>query len=83
MEPAGIRYGKKLKDGVRQLHPSPYLVKGFRLFKCLRQESGIGERRATGCFDVRTLGSFQLSPVIHVKKRTLLEKRRTFLTELR
>ncbi len=34
-------------------------------------------------FDVRTLGGKKLSPDIHAKKLTLLEKRKTFLTELR
>ena len=75
-----------LKGGVRKLNQSPYLVKGFRLFdkvKCLGQVGFIFGRRASGYFDVRTLGGKKLSPAIHAKKLTLLEKRKTFLTELR
>ena len=40
-------------------------------------------RRASGYFDVRTLSGTKLSPAIHAKKLTLLEKRKTYLTELR
>lgn len=75
-----------LKGGVRKLNQSPYLVKGFRLFdkvKCLGQVGFIFGRRASGYFDVRTLRGKKLSPAIHVKKLMLLEKRKTFLTELR
>ena len=75
-----------LKGGVRKLNQSPYLAKGFRLFdkvRCLGQEGFIFGRRASGYFDVRTLGGKKLSPAIHAKKLMLLEKRRTFLTELR
>ena len=75
-----------LKGGVRKLNQSPYLVKGFRLFdkvKCLGQVGFIFGRRASGYFDVRTLGGKKLSPAIHAKKLILLERRRTFLTELR
>ncbi len=75
-----------LKGGVRKLNQSPYLVKGFRLFdkvKCLGQVGFIFGRRASGYFDVRTLRGKKLSPAIHAKKLTLLEKRKTFLTELR
>ena len=70
---------KFLKGGVRQCNQSPYLVKGVRLLA----RGGIGERRATGYFDVRTLSGVKLFPAIHAKKQALLEKRRTFLTELR
>lgn len=75
-----------LKGGVRKLNQSPYLVKGFRLFdkvKCLGQVGFIFGRRASGYFDVRALRGKKLSPAIHAKKLTLLEKRKTFLTELR
>ena len=75
-----------LKGGVRKLNQSPYLVKGFRLFdkvKCLGQVGFIFGKRSSGYFDVRTLGGKKLSPAIHVKKLMLLEKRKTFLTELR
>ena len=75
-----------LKGGIRKLNQSPYLVKGFRLFdkvKCLGQVGFIFGKRSSGYFDVRTLGGKKLSPAIHAKKLTLLEKRKTFLTELR
>ena len=51
--------------------------------RCLDQEEFIFGRRASGYFDVRTLNGKKLSPAIHAKKLTLLEKRKTFLTELR
>ena len=75
-----------LKGGVRKLNQSPYLVEGFRLFdkvKCLGQVGFIFGKRSSGYFDVRTLGGKKLSLAIHAKKLTLLEKRKTFLTELR
>ena len=75
-----------LKGGVRKLNQSPYLVNGFRLFdkvKCLGQVGFIFGKRSSGYFDVRTLGGKKLSPAIHAKKLTLLEKRKPFLTELR
>lgn len=75
-----------LKGGIRKLNQSPYLVKGFRLFdkvKCLGQVGFIFGKRSSGYFDVRTLRGKKLSPAIHAKKLTLLEKRKTFLTELR
>lgn len=75
-----------LKGGVRKFNQCPYLIKGFRLFdkvKCLGEEGFIFGRRATGYFDVRTLDGKRLTPAIHAKKLSLLEKRKTFLTELR
>ena len=75
-----------LKGGVRKLNQSRYLVEGFRLFdkvKCLGQVGFIFGKRSSGYFDVRTLGGKKLSLAIHAKKLTLLEKRKTFLTELR
>lgn len=75
-----------LKGGIRKRNQAPHLVHGFRLFdkvRCLDQEGFIFARRASGYFDVRTLSGKTLSPAIHAKKLTLLEKRKTFLTELR
>ena len=75
-----------LKGGIRKRNQAPHLVHGFRLFdkvRCLDQEGFIFGRRASGYFDVRTLSGKKLSPAIHAKKLTLLEKRKTFLTELR
>ena len=67
-----------LKGGVRKLNQSPFLVKGFGLFdkvKCLGQEGFVFGRRASGYFDVRTLGGKKLSPAIHAKKLMLLRKK--------
>ena len=75
-----------LKGGVRKLHQAPFLVKGFRLFdkvKCTGRIGIIFGRRSTGSFDVRTLDGTRLSAGISSKKLTLLEKRTTFLTQLR
>lgn len=81
---------KTLKDGTkvgyRKLNQTPYLVKNFRLFdkvRCLGQTGFIFGRRSSGSFDVRRLDRVKLSSNISYKKLTLLEKRRTFLTELR
>ena len=79
-----IHKAKILRGGVRKLNQSPYTVKGFRLFdkvRCLGQEGFIFGRRATGYFDVRTLSGIKLSAGINAKKLTLLERRRTFLTQ--
>lgn len=75
-----------LNGGIRKLNQSPYIVKGFRLFdkvNCLGQEGFVFGRRVSGYFDVRTLKGTKLSSAIHAKKLMLLEKRKTFLTELR
>ena len=81
---------KRLEDGTkigyRKLNQSPYLVHGFRLFdkvKCLGQIGFIFGRRSSGYFDVRRLDGVKLSPSISWRKLTLLEKRSTYLTELR
>ena len=81
---------KTLKDGTkvgyRKLNQTPYLVKNFRLFdkvRCFGQTAFIFGRRTSGHFDVRTLNRTRLSDCVNSKKLTLLEKRRTFLTELR
>lgn len=81
---------KILKDGTkvgyRKLNQSPYLVKNFRLFdkvRCFGQTAFIFGRRTSGSFDVRRLDGVKLSPSISWRKLTLLEKRSTYLTELR
>ena len=74
------------KIGYRKLNQSPYLVHGFRLFdkvRCLGQIGFIFGRRSSGYFDVRRLDGVKLSPSISWRKLTLLEKRSTYLTELR
>ncbi len=75
-------------DGVK-LSPSiswRKLTLLFRLFdkvRCLGQIGFIFGRRSSGYFDVRRLDGVKLSPSISWRKLTLLEKRSTYLTELR
>ena len=75
-----------LKGGVRKRHQAPYLVHGFRLFDkvlCKGEVGFIFGRRSSGAFDVRRLNGTKISASISYKKLSLLEKRKTFLTELR
>ena len=75
-----------LKGGVRKRHQAPYLVHGFRLFDkvlCKGEVGFIFGRRSSGAFDVRRLDGTKISAGISYKKFSLLEKRKTFLTELR
>ena len=75
-----------LKGGVRKRHQAPYLVHGFRLFDkvlCKGEVGFIFGRRSSGAFDVRRLNGTKISAGISYQKLSLLEKRKTFLTELR
>ncbi|WP_274955834.1 RNA-guided endonuclease IscB [Duodenibacillus massiliensis] len=75
-----------LKGGVRKRHQAPYLVHGFRLFDkvlCKGEVGFIFGRRSSGAFEVRRLDGTKISAGISYKKLSLLEKRKTFLTELR
>lgn len=75
-----------LKGGVRKRHQAPYLVHGFRLFDkvlCKGEVGFVFGRRSSGAFDVRRLDGTKISAGISYKKLSLLEKRKTFLTELR
>ena len=75
-----------LKGGVRKCNQVPYLVKDFRLFDkvlCNGEVGFIFGRRSSGYFDIRTLSGKKISAGISYKKLLLLEKRKTFLTELR
>ena len=75
-----------LKGGVRKYNQVPYLVKDFRLFDkvlCNGEVGFIFGRRSSGYFDIRTLSGKKISAGISYKKLLLLEKRKTFLTELR
>ena len=75
-----------LKGGVRKRNQAPYLVHGFRLFDkvlCKGEVGFIFGRRSSGAFDVRRLDGTKISAGISYKKLSLLEKRKTFLTELR
>jgi len=72
------------KGGYRKLNQSPKYVFGYQLFDKVRMPNGaegfIFGRRASGSFDVRTLDGTKLSPGIHFKKLTPLEKRKSLLT---
>ena len=75
-----------LKGGVRKRNQAPYLMKGFRLFDkvlCNGEVGFIFGRRSSGSFDVRRLDGTKISASISYKKLLLMEKRKTFLTELR
>lgn len=75
-----------LKGGIRKRNQTSYEVKGFRLFdkvKVLGEEGFIFSRRSSGYFDVRKLDGARISAGISSKKLTLLEKRKTYLTEYR
>ncbi len=85
----GFRLFDKVKclgQGVRKLNQSPYLVEGFRLFdkvKCLGQEGSVVGRRLRGYFKVRKLDGTVIGTDINCKLLTLVEKRTTYLTEIR
>lgn len=75
-----------LKGGVRKRNQAPYEVKGFRLFDkvaCRGEVGFIFGRRSTGSFDIRKLDGERISAGISYKKLRLLERRKTYLTELR
>lgn len=75
-----------LKRGLRKKNQAAYVVKGFRLFdkvKAFGENCFIFGRRASGCFDVRKLDGARISASISSKKLVLLEKRKTYLTEIR
>lgn len=75
-----------LKGGIRKRNQAPYEVKGFRLFDkvaCKGEGAFIFGRRSSGSFDVRKLDGTRISAGISFKKLRLLEKRRTYLTEIR
>ena len=74
------------KGGVRKRNQAPFLVHGFRLFDkvlCKGEVGFIFGRRLSGSFDIRRLDGTKISAGISYKKLSLLEKRKTFLTELR
>ena len=74
-----------LKGGVRKRQQAPYEVKGFRLFDKIRfgsREAFIFARRSSGYFDIRRLMGEKVSAAVSYRKLALLEKRKTFLTQL-
>ena len=75
-----------LKGGIRKRNQAPFEVNGFRLFDkvaCKGEEGFIFGRRSSGFFDVRKLDGIRISAGISYKKLRLLEKRQTYLTEIR
>ena len=74
-----------LKGGVRKRQQAPFEVKGFRLFDKVRlgdREAFIFGRRSSGYFDIRLLTGEKVSPAVSHKHLLLLERRKTFLTQL-
>jgi hypothetical protein len=76
------------KGGYRKLNQAPKYVFGYQLFDKVRLPNNGGEgfifgRRASGYFDIRTLGGEKLSAGISYKKLVLISKSSTILTERR
>jgi len=74
------------KGSYRKLNQAPKYVFGYQLFDKVTfkgQEGFIFGRRLSGSFDIRLLDGTKLSAGVTHKKLTLLEKRRTVLTERR
>ncbi|WP_278748346.1 RNA-guided endonuclease IscB, partial [Parasutterella excrementihominis] len=75
-----------LKGGIRKRNQAPFEVKGFRLFDKVAykgEEGFIFGRRSSGFFDVRKLDGTRISAGISCKKLHLLEKRQTYIKEIR
>lgn len=75
-----------LKGGYRKRNQAPYEIHGYRLFDkvlCNGVVCFIFGRRKTGSFDVRKLNGERVSVGISYKKLRLLEKRKTYLIEIR
>ena len=78
---------KFIKGGIRKRNQAPYLVKGFRLFdKVLYRgkEYFIFARRATGFFNIRTLGGTSVNNgSISYKKLRIQDTANAYLTEMK
>ena len=75
-----------LKGGRRKDNQAAYEVQGFRLFDKVKYEGQVGfifARRSTGYFDVRRLDGTRIDASANYKKLRLLQKRKSYLTELR
>ena len=75
-----------LKGGRRKNNQAAYEVQGFRLFDKVKYEGQIGfifGRRSIGYFDVRRLDGTRIDASANYKKLRLLQKRKSYLTELR
>ena len=75
-----------LKGGRRKNNQAAYEVQGFRLFDKVKYEGQVGfifGRRSIGYFDVRRLDGTRIHASANYKKLRLLQKRKSYLTELR
>ena len=75
-----------LKGGKRKNNQADYEVKGFRLFDKVNYEGQVGfifGRRSTGYFDIRRLDGTRIDASASYKELRLLQKRKSYLTELR
>ena len=73
------------KGGIRKRNQAPYEIKGFRLFDKVRykgQEAFIWGRRSAGNCILKLLTGEKIHNGIGFGKLKLLEKRKTFLTQL-
>ena len=74
-----------LKGGIRKRNQAPYEIKGFRLFDKVRykgQEAFIWGRRSAGNCILKLLTGEKIHNGIGFGQLKLLEKRKTFLTQL-
>lgn len=79
-----IHKAKINKGGYRKLNQTPKYVFGFQLFDKVKyrgEECFIFGRRSSGSFDIRHLNGNKVSAGVSYKKLTLLETRKTILTE--
>ena len=74
------------KGGKRQRNTAPKVIKGFRLFDCVRYHSQICfvfGRRSSGYFDLRTLDGTKVHASASSKKLTSVQKATAMLIERR
>lgn len=74
------------KGGKRQRNTAPKVIKGFRLFDCVRYRSQICfvfGRRSSGYFDLRTLDGTKVHASASSKKLTSVQKATAMLIERR
>ncbi|MDT3663705.1 MAG: hypothetical protein ROM54_09385, partial [Anaerobiospirillum sp.] len=75
-----------LKGGRRKNNQAADEVQGFRLYDKVKYEGQVGfifARRSTGYFHVRRLDGKRIHANANYKKLRLLQKRKSYLTELR
>ena len=74
------------KGGYRKANQAPKYVHGFQLFDKVKydgQEYFVFGRRSSGNFDIRLLDGTKVHAGINYKKLTLIERRKSILTELK